>query len=296
MIFSTEATTILPPAAAAQTQPDPFAAPRPLVSPSAAPARPRSARPGVPLPLALGAAAALLALVALGAWALRPRAATDAATTPATMPPVTEPAKPVVPTETSAAATGSLRVVSEPAGARVTINGESRGRTPLELGELAFGRYDVRVEQAGFERRRAAVELQRGRARGRAARHAQAARRADHGLGRRGLDPAGRGRQRRRQGRSARRRSRGSSCRPGKRRSRSRSPATRPGRARSTSSAGRERARRREAPASSAAPPPTPEPVDVARVYPNEAGRGGHAGAQALGRVAVLPVRAARRG
>ena len=49
---------------------------------AATPTRPRSARPGVPLPLALGAVAALLALVALGAWALRPRAATDAATTP----------------------------------------------------------------------------------------------------------------------------------------------------------------------------------------------------------------------
>ena len=79
------------------------------------------------------------------------------------MPPVTEPAKPVVPTETSAAATGSLRVVSEPAGARVTINGESRGRTPLELGELAFGRYDVRVEQAGLDRRRAGSSFWRAR-------------------------------------------------------------------------------------------------------------------------------------
>ena len=56
-------------------------------------------------------------------------------------------------------ATGSLRVVSEPAGARVTINGEARGRTPLELGELAFGRYDVRVEQAGFGAEARKVEL-----------------------------------------------------------------------------------------------------------------------------------------
>ncbi|MFI4946417.1 MAG: TonB family protein, partial [Burkholderiales bacterium] len=162
VITSTEDTAIIPPAAA-QTQPDPFAAPRPPMSPSAAtPARPRSARPGVPLPLALGAVAALLALVALGAWALRPRAADVAATTPATVPPVTEPAKPVVPSETAAAATGSLRVVSEPAGARVTINGEARGRTPLELGELAFGRYDVRVEQAGFGAEARKVELLAG--------------------------------------------------------------------------------------------------------------------------------------
>jgi TonB family protein len=160
VISSTEATAILPPAAAAKTQPGPFAEPRPPTPPSAA--GPRSARPGVPLPLALGAVAALLALVALGAWALRPRAAGEAATTPATVPPVTEPAKPVVPSEASGAATGSLRVVSEPAGARVTINGDARGRTPLELGKLAFGRYDVRVEQPGFGAEARKVELLAG--------------------------------------------------------------------------------------------------------------------------------------
>jgi serine/threonine-protein kinase len=158
VITSTEATAIIPPAAA-QTHPGPFAEPRPPTPPPAAtPTRPRSPRPGVPLPLALGAVAALLAVVALGAWALRPRAADEAATTPATAPPVTEPAKAVVPSE-APAATGSLRVVSEPAGARVTINGEARGRTPLELGDLAFGRYDVRVEQAGFGAEARKVEL-----------------------------------------------------------------------------------------------------------------------------------------
>ena len=157
VITSTEVTAIIPPAAA-QTQPG-LAELRPPTPPPTTPARPRSARPGVPLPLALGAVAALLALVALGAWALRPRAAEDIATTPATTPPVTQPAKPVVPPEASAVATGSLRVVSEPAGARVMINGEARGRTPLELGELAFGRYDVRVEQAGFGAEARKVEL-----------------------------------------------------------------------------------------------------------------------------------------
>jgi TonB family protein len=113
----------------------------------------------VPLPLALGGVAALLALVALGAWALRPRGADEAATAPATLPPASEPAKPVAPSEAPAAATGTLRVVSAPAGARVTINGEPRGRTPLELVALAFGRYDVRVEQSGFGAEARKVEL-----------------------------------------------------------------------------------------------------------------------------------------
>jgi TonB family protein len=112
----------------------------------------------VPLPLALGGAALLLVLLALGAWALRPRQTDQAVTTPATVPPVTEPARPIAPAE-APAATGSLRVVSEPAGARVTVNGETRGRTPLELGELAFGRYDVRVEQPGFAAEARKVEL-----------------------------------------------------------------------------------------------------------------------------------------
>ena len=157
VITSTEATAVIPPAAA-QTLPGPGLEARPPVAPPAAAARQRPARPGVPLPLALGGGALLLLLLALGAWALRPRQADLAATTPATAPPVTEPAKPVVPTE-APAATGSLRVVSEPAGARVTVNGEARGRTPLELGELAFGRYDVRVEQAGFAAETRKVEL-----------------------------------------------------------------------------------------------------------------------------------------
>jgi len=158
VILSTEATAIIPPAAAAKTLPGPGPDARPPVTPPAAAARQRPARPGVPLPLALGGAALLLVLLALGSWALRPRQADPAATTPATVP-VTEPAKPVAPSAAPVAATGSLRVVSEPAGARVTVNGEARGRTPLELGELAFGRYDVRVEQPGFGAETRKVEL-----------------------------------------------------------------------------------------------------------------------------------------
>jgi TonB family protein len=160
VMMSTEATAISPPAAT-QTLPGPGPDARPPLAP-AAPAWPRSARPGVPLRLALGAVALLLVVAALGAWALRPAATHQAATTAATVPPVTEPPQPIVPSEAPMATTGTLRVVSEPSGARVTVNGEARGRTPLELGELAFGRYDVRVEQNGFTVETRKVELAAG--------------------------------------------------------------------------------------------------------------------------------------
>lgn len=46
---------------------------------------------------------------------------------------------------------GTLKVESEPPGARVLVNGQGRGRTPFALSDLAFGSYAVRVEQKGYE-------------------------------------------------------------------------------------------------------------------------------------------------
>jgi hypothetical protein len=43
----------------------------------------------------------------------------------------------------------------------VTVNGTWRGRTPLTLDELPFGRYDVRVVQRGFTVEREQVTLSR---------------------------------------------------------------------------------------------------------------------------------------
>ncbi len=47
--------------------------------------------------------------------------------------------------------TGSLRVATKPEGARVLINGEERGSSPLLLEALPLGTYQVRIENAGFE-------------------------------------------------------------------------------------------------------------------------------------------------
>ncbi len=46
---------------------------------------------------------------------------------------------------------GSLRVASQPDGARVLVNGEARGSTPLLLEDLPLGSYQVRIEHGGFE-------------------------------------------------------------------------------------------------------------------------------------------------
>jgi serine/threonine-protein kinase len=57
------------------------------------------------------------------------------------------------------ATSGALTVRSTPAGAGVTVNGRWRGRTPLTLEKLPFGRYDVRVVQPGYQAAREAVTL-----------------------------------------------------------------------------------------------------------------------------------------
>ncbi|HEY7819634.1 MAG TPA: TonB family protein, partial [Vicinamibacteria bacterium] len=90
--------------------------------------------------LAVGAAALLAA--GLGALLLsRP---------PAVEPPPA-PIDPAPPEPPPLPSTGSLRVATEPPGARVSIDGQERGTTPLVLDALPLGSYRVRIEQNGFE-------------------------------------------------------------------------------------------------------------------------------------------------
>ena len=54
--------------------------------------------------------------------------------------------------------TGTLQVMSEPAGARVLVDGEERGTTPLTLTDVTAGRHDVLLQsQAGEVRRSVTV-------------------------------------------------------------------------------------------------------------------------------------------
>ena len=57
--------------------------------------------------------------------------------------PVLEPAPP--------RADGRLLVRSTPPGVRVVVNGETRGTTPLALGDLSYGAYDIRFSLEGYE-------------------------------------------------------------------------------------------------------------------------------------------------
>jgi TonB family protein len=47
--------------------------------------------------------------------------------------------------------TGTLRVATQPDQARVLVNGEEKGTSPLLLEALPLGTYRVRIEQRGFE-------------------------------------------------------------------------------------------------------------------------------------------------
>ena len=73
-----------------------------------------------------------------------PEGGTAAPESPAT------PAPPVRAAAPPAATTGRLVVRSTPSGAGVSINGNWRGRTPLTLERLPFGRQNVRVVQPGY--------------------------------------------------------------------------------------------------------------------------------------------------
>ncbi len=47
--------------------------------------------------------------------------------------------------------TGKVMIVTEPAGARVTIKGELKGVTPLILQDLPLGTYEAMLDKSGFE-------------------------------------------------------------------------------------------------------------------------------------------------
>ncbi|HXK08315.1 MAG TPA: TonB family protein [Vicinamibacteria bacterium] len=142
-----------PPAASKTLPPDPTLRPEPTLreAPAAPPvvARPGSRAGGSRW--VLGAAAAVVALaVAIVGWAFWPRVRGDRPAESAA--PVTEPsALPLAPSPAASPVSGTLRVESEPAGARVRVNGEVRGETPLQLPGLALGAYQVRVDLRGYD-------------------------------------------------------------------------------------------------------------------------------------------------
>jgi Protein kinase domain/PEGA domain len=76
-------------------------------------------------------------------------------------PPASKPAATARASAPSPAAprTGKITVRSKPAGAAVSINGKWRGRTPLVMDNVAFGKYAVRVALQGYDVERESVSL-----------------------------------------------------------------------------------------------------------------------------------------
>jgi TonB family protein len=107
-----------------------------------------------------GVAAAVVLALGVAGWALRERsqavapggesASPAAAASPLAAAPGSAPALPT---------SGALRIESEPSGAGVRVNGQARGQTPLDLSDLPFGRYEVRVERKGFDAQTRTVSL-----------------------------------------------------------------------------------------------------------------------------------------
>jgi len=153
-----------PPVGSLTLPPEPTV--RDLTPAKGAAARP-APRAGVPVGWAFGGlvAVAVLALGIVG-WALwqRSPAAAPAGEPPA---PVASPAPAVEASPAPAPVAlpptvGALQVESDPPGARVRLNGQAKGQTPLRLADLPFGAYQIRVEQQGYEAQTRDVSLDAG--------------------------------------------------------------------------------------------------------------------------------------
>jgi TonB family protein len=109
---------------------------------------------GRTLVLAGGAVAVLLAVAVAVAFVLLKGSDDVAATQPpptaASAPPVRRTPRATPPPTAIPVITGLLRVATQPAGAAVTVNGELRGAAPLEVAELALGAHEVKVDLRGF--------------------------------------------------------------------------------------------------------------------------------------------------
>jgi serine/threonine-protein kinase len=146
-----------PPRAAAPPPPD---APVALPTSAASPSTPRA---GIPVGLVLGGGAFVfvLALIVAAVLLLRHRDPGDVAPTPDSAPAslVASPTAAPPATTVPQAARGVLHVESQPPGATVTIAGNVKGTTPLDVGDLPLGILEVRFELQGYETRTQSVAL-----------------------------------------------------------------------------------------------------------------------------------------
>ena len=80
-----------------------------------------------------------------------PIAATEAEAEAPPTPVAPMPVAPRAPVAVPPRGAGRLLVRSTPPSVRVTVNGEARGTTPLALGDLSYGPYDIRFSLDGYE-------------------------------------------------------------------------------------------------------------------------------------------------
>jgi TonB family protein len=106
----------------------------------------------LPLGVIVGGAGLLFVVAAIVAGVALLRSPEPAAPepTPAPTPVVAETPTPEASVALPPYAPGVLHIESEPAGATVTVNGDPRGSTPVDLGDLEVGVYEVKVELKGF--------------------------------------------------------------------------------------------------------------------------------------------------
>jgi TonB family protein len=146
-----------PPPVVAKTSPPapPKRAPPPPAAPVRVPAtsyprEPGPPRKGVPVALVVGGAALLLLLI-FGVGVLLFLRSRQAEPSPS---PVAEASPTPGPSATPPrVATGTLVIDTQPTAASISVNGEAKGLSPIELPGLPVGNYDVRAEMKGFEPR-----------------------------------------------------------------------------------------------------------------------------------------------
>lgn len=153
--------------------PQPPAPPAPMVEappsePAPAPAAPQ---PGGKAPnmgrymIAAALLAVFILLVGGGIYYFRSRPSPEPPKPTPTEPTVNktpEPVKPVQPTPTPtapAATSGKISITSEPAGATVFLGDEQKGVTPLEIPDVAFGKYTVKLSLKGYQDYQQEIEL-----------------------------------------------------------------------------------------------------------------------------------------
>jgi TonB family protein len=151
-----------PPTVKERSIEDTLKPPRPLAAPVGMVARPPAGSRGLPIGLIVGGAGLLFVGAAVVAGIALYRSAQEAPVpeaTPTPAPLVAEAFTPPPTPEPPPVAPGVLRIQSDPAGAAITVNGESRGATPLDLGDLEVGIYEVKAELKGFVAQTRSVQL-----------------------------------------------------------------------------------------------------------------------------------------